>query len=48
MLKRGYIASNSIYISYAHTEKIIEKYIKHVESVFKLISTAIDKKNLEP
>ena len=46
MLKRGYIASNSIYVSYAHNEKIINKYILKVDEVFKLISRAIDNNKL--
>ena len=47
MLKRGYIASNSVYVSYAHNEAIIEKYIKNVDEVFCLISKGIDGNNLE-
>ncbi len=46
MLKRGYIASNSIYISYAHNEEIIEKYIRNVDEVFKIISIALDRGNI--
>ena len=46
MLKRGYIASNSVYVSYAHNEKIINKYILKVDEVFKLISRAIDNNKL--
>lgn len=47
MLKRGYIASTSIYVSYAHNEKIVEKYISKVDEVFQLISIAIDNNRLD-
>ena len=46
MLKRGYIASNSIYVSYAHNLEIVEKYIKKVDEVFEIIARAIDKNQL--
>ncbi len=46
MLKRGYITSNSIYVSYAHNEKIVENYILKVDEVFQLISKAIDNNKL--
>ena len=46
MLKRGYIASNSIYVSYAHNEKIINQYFLMVDQVFELISRAIDNNKL--
>ena len=43
MLKRGYLASNSIYVSYAHSEKIVEEYLKNVDEVFKMIADVIKK-----
>ena len=47
MLRRGYIASTSIYVSYAHNEKIVEEYISKVDEVFRLISIAIDNNRLQ-
>lgn len=44
MLKRGYIASNAFYASYAHSYKIIQEYLEHVNEVFRMISS-INKKN---
>lgn len=38
MLKRGYIASNAFYTTYAHSQEIIEEYLEHVDEVFKIIS----------
>ncbi len=38
MLKRGYIASNAFYTSYAHSKEIIEGYLECVDEVFGLIA----------
>ena len=40
MLKRGYLASTSIYPSYCHTSEIIDEYFTHVKEVFTLIKSA--------
>lgn len=40
MLKKGYLASNLIYLSYAHTNDIIDKYCEVAYEVFKKIKTA--------
>ena len=45
MLERGYLVSNLIYVSYAHTKEIIDGYLKNAQIVFKLISE--NKKNLK-
>ncbi len=37
MLKKGYLAGTSIYVSIAHTEAIIEKYFEAINPIFKLI-----------
>ncbi|MBL4911534.1 MAG: aminotransferase class III-fold pyridoxal phosphate-dependent enzyme [Alteromonadaceae bacterium] len=44
MLKRGFLASNVIYVSIAHTVKIVDLYLSAVKEVFTLISHA-DKSN---
>jgi glutamate-1-semialdehyde aminotransferase len=38
MLKKGYLASNLIYVSYAHTKDIVDAYLENARLVFKLIS----------
>lgn len=43
MLKRGYLASNAFYTSYAHSTKIISKYLENAEKVFRHISAAINR-----
>jgi|TARA_B100001964_G_scaffold40589_1_gene44493 glutamate-1-semialdehyde aminotransferase len=45
MLKRGFLASTAIYLSTAHTDKIIKKYLENLDGVFKKISTIIKKNN---
>lgn len=37
MLKRGYIASNAFYTTYAHSVEIINEYLANVDEVFKMI-----------
>ena len=41
MLKRGYLAASSVYVSYSHTEEIVKVYLKHVDSVFCLLKECI-------
>ena len=43
MLKKGYIASNSFYTSYAHSESIIAEYIENIGDVFMMISDTMNK-----
>jgi len=42
MLKRGYLAAASVYVSYSHNEKIVEKYLNNMDEVFKIMSDAIN------
>ncbi len=45
MLKRGFLASNLIYVSTKHTKKIIDKYIFNLDKVFKKIKEHSKSKN---
>lgn len=47
MLKEGYLAGLSVYVSYAHQPKHIKKYLLAVDRVFKIISQALRDKNAE-
>lgn len=38
MLKRGYIASNAFYTSYAHSPEVIKEYLENVDEVFRFIA----------
>jgi len=42
MLKKNYLANNSVWISYAHKEKDIKKYLKNCNQVFKKMGTFIN------
>lgn len=42
MLKRGYLATNAFYVSYAHNKDDVEKYLQDVEEVFSLIKKKIN------
>ena len=46
MLKKNFLASNLIYVSYFHTESVIKKYLINVDKVFFEISESLknDKK----
>jgi len=46
MLKRGYLASTSVYVTYAHTVSIIDKYLESVDEVFKIMTMAINNNNI--
>ena len=41
MLKRGYLAAASVYVSSAHTDAIVDQYLDQVDEVFGMISYAI-------
>jgi glutamate-1-semialdehyde aminotransferase len=43
MLKRGYLAAASVYVSYSHTENIVEEYLNNVDEVFQFLSESINK-----
>ncbi|MCK5013476.1 MAG: aminotransferase class III-fold pyridoxal phosphate-dependent enzyme [Candidatus Omnitrophica bacterium] len=47
MLKRGFLATNAIYVSYAHTKEIVDKYLDAAGDVFAMISEAVRSGALE-
>ena len=46
MLKRGYLAATSVYVSYSHTEKIVEEYLNNINEIFKLLTNSIQSGNV--
>ena len=44
MLKRGYLAATSVYVSYSHTKTIVDQYLNAVDEVFGIISKALENK----
>ena len=47
MLKKGFLASNSVYVSFAMKKEHAMKYIENAEEVFLLIKKAIDENKVE-
>lgn len=46
MLKRGFLASKSVYVSYSHSIEHINNYFDNLDEVFSIIKNAIDEKNV--
>jgi len=46
MLIRGYLASESVYVSYSHNEEHVEKYLENVNDVFGIIEKTIVENNI--
>lgn len=46
MLKRGFLASGSVYVSYAHKEIQVKKYLSVVDEVFDFLKKAIAEKKV--
>ena len=47
MLERGFLAHDHVFVSFAHTEKHVEDYLKHVDEVFGIIKKALDERNVK-
>ena len=47
MLKKNFLTSASVYISYSHKKKIVEKYLLECDKVFKEISFLLKTNKLE-
>ncbi len=46
MLKKGFLAGNTVYVCIHHNDKILKKYFKYLDEIFKQISLAEKKKNI--
>ena len=47
MLKKGFLATNAIYVCEEHNDKIIEKYFEQLEPIFSLISECESNNNID-
>ena len=47
MLKKNYLASNGVYLSYSHSTEDINEYLEQVDSVFKSVREIISNNNLK-
>ncbi|QQG46244.1 MAG: aminotransferase class III-fold pyridoxal phosphate-dependent enzyme [Candidatus Niyogibacteria bacterium] len=45
MLKRGFLAGPSVYVSYAHKDSHVKKYLKAIDEVFAIVKKSVDSKN---
>ena len=41
MLKRGFLASKTVLVSYGHKTRHIQRYLENVEQVFKIVKKAV-------
>ena len=42
MLKRGYLAAPSVYVSYSHEKQVVDQYLRNVDEVFGVMKQAIE------
>ena len=47
MLRRGYLATGGLYLTYSHTQESIEQYLGTVKIVFRLIALCLNENTLE-
>jgi glutamate-1-semialdehyde 2,1-aminomutase len=47
MLKRGYLAATSVYVSFSHTDEIVEQYFNAVDEVFSIMADAVNSNSVE-
>ncbi len=47
MVERGFLVSKAVYLSFAHTEAMIDKYLKSVDIVFGIVKKAIDQRKVK-
>lgn len=46
MLKRGFLASGTVYVSFSHTAEHLKAYFNSVDEVFSIIAGALEKNNV--
>ena len=47
MLKKGILATNTVYVCVEHTDKIIKKYLKYLEEILIKINKCKNEKELK-
>ena len=47
MIKKGFLAANSVYVCIDHNEKIIKKYLKNLDDIFKIIKNCEKNNNID-
>jgi glutamate-1-semialdehyde aminotransferase len=46
MLDRGFLASKSVYVSYAHSRDVVQKYLEAVDEAFFVLKQALERNNV--
>lgn len=47
MLKRGFLASNSVYLCTEHNQNVIDQYFENLNHVFAMIAKCEDGNNID-
>ena len=47
MLKKGYLAAPSVYVSMSHTKDIVKNYLEDLDSVFETLAIAIENNTID-
>ena len=47
MLKKGFLAANSVYVCVDHNERIIKKYLNNLDNIFKIIKNCEKNNNID-
>jgi glutamate-1-semialdehyde 2,1-aminomutase len=45
MLRRGYLANTTVYVSYSHKQKYLKDYFESIDEVFGILKKAVDNNN---
>ena len=45
MIDKGFLAGNKLYVSIAHSDKLIKKYLNNIDIIFKEIKKIYEKKS---
>ena len=46
MLKRGFLASKTVFVSYDHKVKHVQEYLENVDQVFKMVKKTVKDDNV--
>jgi glutamate-1-semialdehyde 2,1-aminomutase len=46
MLDRGFLASKSVYVSFSHTEPLVNDYLENVDEAFGILEKSLSENNI--
>ena len=47
MLKKGFLAANSTYVSTAHSSKLIDQYLEALDPIFKMVAECEEGRDID-